>query len=173
MFSAMVAQSPVAVARSRREWRASIAALMLLISGCVGSPATLALQPAFDLKTPAGIASVSIRATPPGMTDREFTRLVEAGMTHAVPSAVISEPTSAPFPSRRIVWHVNYGAARGVSQLTVNIFDGARPLAYEQEEIANDAPAATIEATIGTLTERLLAAQPGQEINAPEAAPPN
>ena len=45
-----------------------------------------------------------------------------------------------PFPSRRIVWHVTSSAARGMSRLVVNVFDGVNPYAYEQETVSNSAP---------------------------------
>ena len=62
-------------------------ALVLLsgLAACTGSPATLAMRPDFEMMTPAGLASVSIRQSPPDMTDAEFTRLVIAGMTRAAP----------------------------------------------------------------------------------------
>jgi len=138
-------------------------AALIALAGCTGSPATLALRPAFEVTTPAGVASVSIRESPPGMTDSEFTRLIEAGMTRGASAAAIAEPAGAPFPARRIVWHVSRGTGRGVSTLTVNVFDGSRPIAYEQEKVANDAQAAIIEAAVGSLTTRLIAALPPQE----------
>ncbi len=55
--------TPVALAGTRA---------LLLFSGltaCTGSPATFALRPAFEVMTPAGVAGVSIRQSPPGMTD--------------------------------------------------------------------------------------------------------
>jgi hypothetical protein len=67
--------------------RASLGALartwaLLLLLGlacCTDSSGTRALRPAFEVKTPAGIASVSVRESPAGMTDSEFTQLVMAG----------------------------------------------------------------------------------------------
>ncbi|HUN44949.1 MAG TPA: hypothetical protein VMU85_00455 [Stellaceae bacterium] len=140
---------------------------LLSLAACTGSPATLALRPAFEVATPDGVASVSIREAPAGMTGSEFLRLVEAGMTRGASAAVIAEPVDAPFPARRIVWHASPGSGRGVSTLTVNIFDGARPIAYEQERIANDAQPAAVEAAIGSLTTRLIAALPSREMSAP------
>lgn len=124
------------------------------LAACTGSPATLALRPAFEVNSPSGIASVSVRGPWPGMTDSEFAQLVKAGMARAASESVISGPVDAPFPERRIVWHVNPG--RGVSVLMVNIFDGSVPVSYKQEAVASDASAATIEATVDVLTTRLI-----------------
>jgi hypothetical protein len=133
---------------------------LLLLSGlasCTGSPATLALQPDFEVATPAGIASVSIRQSPPGMTDAEFTQSVEAGMERAARGSMIAGRVEPPFPSQRIVWHVNPSASRGVSRLVVNVFDGTNPFAYEQETLTNSASTAVITSTIESISERLLA----------------
>jgi len=134
-------------------------ALLLLcgLASCTGSPATLALQPAFDVMTPAGIASVSIRESPAGMSDAEFTRLVMAGMERAAPASVIAGRVEPPFPSRRIVWHVNLSAQRGISRLVVNVFDGANPYAYEQDTVTDDAPATEVTSAVELMSERLLA----------------
>ncbi len=144
----------------RSGWRSLVAALVLVspigLAACTGSPATLALRPAFEVESPNGIASVSVRGSWPGMTDSEFVQLVKAGMARAASGSVISGPVDAPFPERRIVWHVNPGIGRGVSVLMVNIFDGSVPVSYKQEVVANDASAATIEATIELLTTRLI-----------------
>src|SRR5437868_2747854 len=53
---------------------AHMRALLLLagLASCTGSPAALALQPDFEVMTPPGVASVSIRQSPPGMTQAEF-----------------------------------------------------------------------------------------------------
>jgi hypothetical protein len=56
----------------------------------------------------------------------------------------------------RIVWHVNPVAARGVSRMVVNIFNGATPFAYEQAVVANTAPPAAITYTIGMMIRQLL-----------------
>src|SRR5437868_4782950 len=118
--------TPATLARTR--------ALVLLsgLAACTGSPATLALQPDFEVMTPAGIASVSIRESPPGMTDAQFTQLLKAGMERAAPDSVIAGRVEPPFPSQRIVWHVNPSPPRGIARLVVNVFDGANPYAYEQ-----------------------------------------
>jgi hypothetical protein len=42
------------------------ALLLCGLASCTGSPATLALQPAFEIMTPAGTTSVSIREAPAG-----------------------------------------------------------------------------------------------------------
>jgi hypothetical protein len=149
---AMVARiTPVAFARMR--------ALLLLygLAACTGSPATLALQPDFEVTTPAGITSVSIRQSPPGMTDAEFTQLVKAGMEGAARGSVIAGRVEPPFPSQRIVWHVNLSASRGISRLVVNVFDGPNPYAYEQETVTNSAPTAVITSAVESMSERLLA----------------
>jgi hypothetical protein len=134
-------------------------ALLLLcgLASCMGSPATLSFQPAFDVMTPAGIASVSIRESPPGMPDAEFTRLVMAGMDRAAPASVISGRVEPPFPSQRIVWHVNLSAKRGISRLVVNVFDGANAYAYEQHTVTNGAPTAVVTSAVESMSERLLA----------------
>jgi hypothetical protein len=145
--------TPVALARTR--------ALLLLLSGlaaCTGSPATLALRPDFEVMTPAGVASVSIRESPPGMPEARFTQLVKAGMERASPGSVIAGPVEQPFPSRRIVWHVNTAAPpRGISRLVVNVFDGANPYAHEQEVMADSEPKAAISSAVASMSERLLA----------------
>jgi hypothetical protein len=143
--------TPVALARTRA---------LLLLSGlpaCTGSPATLALQPDFEVMTPAGIASVSIRQSPPGMTEAQFTQLVKAGMDRAVRDSVIAGRVKPPFPSQRIVWHVDLSASRSISRLVVNVFDGANPYAYEQETVTNSAPTAVITSAVESMSERLLA----------------
>jgi hypothetical protein len=115
------------------------------------------LQPAFEVMTPAGIASVSIRESPMGMTDAEFTQLVIAGTKRSASDRVISGPVEPPFPSRRIVWHVNQSAEKGISRLVVNVFHGATPYAYEQGTVMNDAPTAVVASVVDSMSERLLA----------------
>ncbi len=155
-------RSPVSAAGAvcRGRWRPLAAALVLVsltgLAACTGSPATLAERPTFEVKSPSGIASVTVRGSWPGMTDSEFAHLVEAGMARAASGGVISAPVAAPYPTRRIVWHVNPGIGRGQSALMVNIFDGSVPVSYRQETVANDASAATIEATVELLTARLI-----------------
>lgn len=125
---------------------------LLSLAACTGSPATLALRPAFEVKTPDGVAGVHIREPLPGMTDSEFEELVRAGMSRAAPGSVLPGRAEAPFPRRRIVWHVSPDVGRGISTLTVNIFDGSVPVAYDQELIPNDARSAMVEAVIQRLT---------------------
>jgi hypothetical protein len=132
-------------------------ALLLGLASCTGSPGTLALQPAFEVMTPTGIASVSIRQPPAGMTDAEFTQSVMAGMKWAAPDSVIAGRVEPPFPSQRIVWHVNLSAQRGISRLVVNVFDDANPYAYEQDTVMNDAPRAAVTSAVGSMSKRLLA----------------
>jgi hypothetical protein len=127
------------------------------VAACTGSPATLALQPDFDVATPAGTASVSIRQAPLGIPDRQFLRLVEAGMEQTAPGSVIPGPVNPPFPACRIVWHVTLTPTRGVSRVAVNVFDGNVPYAYEQAVIENDAPEPMLTYTIRSLSSRLLA----------------
>jgi hypothetical protein len=122
--------------------------LLCGLASCTGSPATLALQPAFDVMTPAGIVSVSIRESPAGMTDAEFTRLVMTGMQRAAPASVIAGRVAPPFPPQRIVWHVNLSAQRGISRLVVNVFDGANAYAYEQDTVTNGAPTAVVTSAV-------------------------
>ena len=133
---------------------------LLLLSGvvaCTGSPATLAVPPSFEVMTPAGVASVSIHKSPPGMTDAEFAQVVMVGMERAARGSVIAGRVEPPFPSRRIVWHVDLSASRGTSELVVNAFDSANPYAYEQETVTNDAPSAVITSAVESMSERLLA----------------
>lgn len=138
--------------------RAFNAALMLVgllgLAACTGSPATLALPPAFEVKTPDGLAGVHIREPLPGMTDSEFEELVRAGMSRAAPGSVLPGRVEPPFPQRRIVWHVNPGAGRGISTLTVNIFDGSVPVLYDRESMPDGAPSVMVEAAVQRLTTR-------------------
>jgi hypothetical protein len=144
------------VARAIAAEPACIGAVVLLfgVAACTGSPASLASPPDFEVMTQAGVASVSIRESPPEMTRAEFTRLVEAGMKHGVLDAGRIEPS---FPSRRIVWHVNPSASRGMSRLVVNVFDGASPYAYEQETVPSGAPTAEVRSAIESMSSRLMA----------------
>lgn len=128
----------------------------LSLAACTGSPATLALPPAFEVMTPAGLASVSIRQSPPGMTDAEFTRLVSAGMQLAAFRKMRAGPAESPHPMQRIVWHVNPFSPKPMSQLVVNVFDGADPYAYEEVSLANDASQAAITSDVASMSARLL-----------------
>ena len=158
----MIAQTVVSgrITKPSRS-RSSIVALALgLLIGpaaCTGSPTTLALQPDFAIKTSAGIASVSIRESPPGLTGREFEQLVRTGMDRAAPGAVLPDPVHAPFPPVRIVWHVNPIGPHGTSKLVVNIFNESAPVAYEQATVDNSAPPIAIMRTVESLTNRLIA----------------
>jgi hypothetical protein len=137
--------------------RMCVLPLLLGVASCISSPGTLALQPAFEVMTPAGVASVSIRESPAGMTDAEFTQLVMAGTKWAAPDSVIAGPVEPPFPSQRIVWHVNLSPERGMSRLVVNVFDGANPYAIEQDTVMNDAPTAVVTSAVESMSKRLLA----------------
>jgi hypothetical protein len=137
--------------------RTCVLPLLLGLASCLGSPGTLALQPAFEMMTPAGIASVSVRESPAGMTDAEFTRLVMAGTRWAAPDSVVAGRAEPPFPSQRIVWHVNLSPERGISRLFVNVFDGANPYAFEQDTVVNDAPTAAVTSAVESMSKRLLA----------------
>lgn len=128
----------------------------MALAGCTGSPATLALQPAFAVVTSAGPASVSIRERLPNLGDAGSVQLIRTGMQEAMPGTVVPGPVAAPFPHRRIVWHVNPDSTRGVTRLMVNIFDGARPVADAQDLVANDAPPAALMRAIRGLTRRLM-----------------
>ena len=134
-------------------------ALLLLggLASCTGSPATFALRPDFEVMTPAGIASVSIRQSPPGMTDAEFTQLVRVAMERAARGSVTAGRAEPPFPSQRIVWHAEQSASSGISRMVVNVFDGANPYAYQQETVTNGTPPAVIASAVESMSERLLA----------------
>jgi hypothetical protein len=151
--------------------RASVVAFALVSlfgpAACTGSPATLALRPAFEVKTLGGIASVSSRGSLPGMTDSEFEQLVRMGMERAAPGSVLPGPVEAPFPQCRIVWHVNPSVGPGVSTLVVNIFDGSVPVAYEQGMVTSSAPTAAITYAIESVTKRLIASYTHRDANAP------
>ena len=142
---------------NRRVWLILAFLGTIAASACTGSPATLATAPDFELATPAGIAGVSIRESPPGMPHAEFVRLVSRGMGAALHSSLIDDHTTGPFPSRRIVWHVNQVPARGVSRLMVNAFRGPDPFAYQEQIVDNSAPSETFVAAIASLTRRLSA----------------
>jgi hypothetical protein len=131
---------------------------LITVSACTGSPATLALAPDFELETPVGIAGVSIRESPSGMTDAEFEQLVAHGMVSAMSGSLVNVPVRAPFPTRRIVWHVTPVAPRGVERLVVNVFDGSDAFAYEEQVVDNSAPRIVIESAIASITSRLAEA---------------
>jgi hypothetical protein len=84
--------------------------------------------------------------------------LVRTGMERATPGDLLEKPVDPPFPFpwRRIVWHVNLGL-RGVSRLSVNVFDGSASYAYEQEVLENGAPPGAITSAVRSMSKRLLA----------------
>lgn len=134
-----------------------LAALLLVASAsCTGSPKTLEAPPQFEVTTPAGVASVSIRQSLPEMTDDEFTQLVRGAMQRASPGSILSGPVVAPFPLRRIVWHVEPTPARGGSTVMVNVFEGADAYAYEEETVVSGAPPGAIEYALVSMSERLF-----------------
>jgi hypothetical protein len=95
---------------------------------------------------------VSIRELPSEMADAEFEQLVAAGMVSAMPGRLVNGPARIPFPTRRIVWHVNPVASRGVVRLVVNVFDGSNAFAYEEQVVDNGAPRIVIESAIASMT---------------------
>ena len=117
----------------------------------------MALQPAFEVTTAGGPASVSIRETPPDMTFAEFQNAVKTGMQSAKPASWQPTCVAAPFPNRRIVWHVYPIFPRGTSRLVVNVFNGSIPFEHAQQVIDNTAPPSTVVYAVRTLTERLAA----------------
>jgi hypothetical protein len=148
------------ITRSRqRHLSLSVVSLVLLfaVGGCTGSPETLALRPDFEITTASGVSSVSMREPLPGLTDEHFTQLIKVGMSRAALGSVQSGRIEPPFPTRRIVWHVNPIPSSGVSRLVVNIFDGSVPIADAQEVVANSAPDVEIIRTIESMTEQLMA----------------
>jgi hypothetical protein len=132
--------------------------MALGLAACTGSPAILASQPDFEVLTGAGLASVSIRQSPPGITDTEYAEWVKAAMERAAPGSVVTGPAEQPFPSRRIVWHADPTASRGMSRLVVNVFNGSVPYAYVQQVVANSAPRAVTSSAIESMSKQLLAA---------------
>ena len=83
---------------------------------------------------------------------------VKAAMERAAPGSVVAGPTAQPFPSRRIVWHADPTASRGVSRLVVNVFNGPTPYAYEQQVVADSAPRVVMSSAIEAMSRQLLAA---------------
>jgi hypothetical protein len=73
------------------------------LASCTGSSVPLALQPNFEVGTPADVASVSIRESPPGMTDTEFALLIRAGMERGTRSIMIAGDPAPPHSTARIV----------------------------------------------------------------------
>ncbi len=148
------------VARPIRVQIALIAVSLLSLSGltaCVGSASGLVQQPAFELNSSTGLVGVNIRQPLPGRTDNEFETLVKSGMLQALPASTVVTPLTAPFPERRLVWHVSLDVPHGTSRLILNMFDGPRVVAYDQEHIGSDASSAEILAAIESMTQRLVA----------------
>jgi hypothetical protein len=145
---------------SSRFWRTSAILAVLsgfttILSGCTGSPATLAIRPDFDMATPAGVVSVSIRQALPGMPDDEFRGVVMTGMERGCSCAVIAGRPTEPYPHRRVVWHVNATATPGMSSLVVNVFDGSVPYAYTQEAVPTGVEPPALIDTIAAMTRQL------------------
>lgn len=135
---------------------ARYALLLSCLASCTGSPATMASRPDLEVMTPEGVASVSMRQSPIGMTDVEFCGLVTEGMESAGYLSVDTGQVRPPYPSQRIVWHVTPSGPRPMSRLAVNVFDGGYPYAYEQTTISNDASPAVITSDIASMSQRLF-----------------
>lgn len=129
----------------------------ILVSACTGSPATLGMRPDFEIMTATGPVSVSIRETPPGMTFADFTHAVSMGMRAARPGDVQITSVAAPYPVRRIVWHVQPMVRGAEAHLMVNVFDGSVPFADAQQTIDGSAPPGAIAYAIRALTRRICA----------------
>jgi hypothetical protein len=127
------------------------------LTACVGSPTVLAQQPAFELQSPLGPAGVSIRVPLPDRTDSESKRLITTGMLQALPGSTLVAPLTAPFPERRFVWHVSLNVPNGTSRLVLNRFEGAKAIAYVQENVGAEASNAELLAAIESMTRRLYA----------------
>jgi hypothetical protein len=142
--------------RRLRTWTVGLMFLLLFQTGCAGSPATLRLPPDFEVVTPAGIASVSIRQPLPGMTDTESVHLIRTAMESAAPGSVLSAPVKPPFPVLRIVWHVQPMPPRAGSRVVVKVFAGSIPFTYDLETVDDDAPVADTEWAVRLLSKQLL-----------------
>jgi hypothetical protein len=129
----------------------------LPVLGCASSLQAQASPPAFEMATPTGVASVSIRKAPPGMTDAEFAKIVARGMASAMSVSLGETPAIAPYPTQRIVWQVNPMAGRGITRLFVNVSDGPDAFAYEQQVLDNDAPPVVLRSAVTSMTNQLLA----------------
>jgi hypothetical protein len=128
----------------------------LCLVACTGSAETLALKPAFEVTTLAGPASVSVRESLPGMPDLEFEQLLTLGMENALRVTAAEQNLQAPYPQRRIVWHVIPAPGRGESRLVANIFDGSVAVASQQETVADSASKAMITHKICMMSRRLI-----------------
>jgi hypothetical protein len=80
-----------------------VRAFLLLcgLASCIGSPATLALRPDFEVMTSAAAASVSRCEAPAGMTDEQFTHLVRLGMERVAHGGLSAAAVEPPFPAQR------------------------------------------------------------------------
>jgi hypothetical protein len=76
-------------------------------------------------------------------------------MLQAIPTSTPVTSLTAPFPQRRLVWHVSVDVPHGTSRLILNMFDGSRAVAYDQEHIGSDASKDEILAAIEAMTQRL------------------
>jgi hypothetical protein len=145
------------VARAKRLPIALIAAWLLSLFGltaCVSSPSVPVQPPAFELKSSEALASVDIRDPLPTRTDRESEALVETGMLRALPTLTLA-PVTAPFPERRFVWHVSADIPYGTSRLILNVFEGSRAVAYDQEDVGSSPSNGALLAAIESMTRRL------------------
>ena len=146
------------VARGKRLPIAFIAVPLLSLFGltaCLGAPRGLVQQPTFELKSPTGLVGVTIREPLPGRTDSEFETLVKSGMLQAIPASTLVTPPLAPFPERQLVWHVSLDVPHGTSRLILNMFEGPRVVAYDQEHVGSDASKVEILSAIKSVTRRL------------------
>ena len=80
-------------------------------------------------------------------------------MLQTLPAATLVPPTPT-FPERRFVWHVSANVPYGTSRLILNVFEGSRAVAYDQEDIGSVPAKAVILAAIESMTRRLNAASP-------------
>jgi hypothetical protein len=132
-------------------WGSAIA-----LSGCTGSPATLAMKPDFDMVTPGGVVSVSVREALPGMPDNEFRDVVMTGMEHGCSCAAVASRPTGPYPERRIVWHVTSNTASlGVSTVAANIFNGSVPFASAQAVVPDGIESGALIDTVASITRQL------------------
>lgn len=146
----------------RRRWFAPIAFPGLLLStlaGCTGSPLTLAEQPAFELKSPTEVVSVSIREAWPGMSYSGFEALVKTGMLQAIPGFTLVTPVVAPFPTTRFVWHVIHDNPMTTIRLELNRFEGSVPVAYAQQDLVPSSSRTAMLDAIETNTRQILTSE--------------
>jgi hypothetical protein len=76
-------------------------------------------------------------------------------MLQAIPTSKLVPPLAAPFPERRLVCHVSVDVPNGTSRLILNMFEGPRAVAYDQEHMGSDASKVEILAAIESMTQRL------------------